>query len=331
MSKGFRSVVFLVLALLAVGAVSAVDPDDSKMHPSNDRTGVLYDKIIDYLENMNAVQEHRHCVLGKGQRKMVDGDEIKEVDLIKLLVVEPAKKLRFAASATIVNPLGRRSERWGQSLEIDGTTIIRNSNPANPARVEHQFDKSTPEDERPSIVVKAITPFDDAVRMANGIDTVGLWHSGFAESLFMTNAVELDGADFDKDGNIVSNWRNRSTVAPVHVEIVFSKQVGYNPVRARYYLKQGERSQLLGEVSTTWEMQAKHWLPTKQEAAHFDFSGKENYVAFKYQWKMQDDFATDLIVADSNDWREPFRILFKEEWVRPGRGIIRLPEALQVP
>lgn len=331
MCKGLLAVAFCFLTFICSRAVWADDPDEPKKQPSEDRTGVLYDKIIDYLENMNAVQENRHCVLGKGLKKSINDDEIKDFELIKLLVVEPDKKLRLAATATIVNPLGRRSESWGQALEVEGATIIRNTHPGNPATIDRKFDESTPADKKPMIMVKAITPFDDAVRLPLGIDSVGLWRSGFAESLFMTNALKLEEADYDKDGNIVSKWRNRSAVNTVYIDIVFSKLAGYNPVRSRFYLKRGEHAQLFGDISTLWEMRGKHWLPVKHEAAHFDSDDREIYLIFEYQWKLQDDFEKDLIVVDSNDWREPFRLLFNEEWARPGHGIIRPPEALQVP
>lgn len=323
--------VFLIIAILCSQNALADDGSRSALHPIEDRTGILYDKIIDYLDNMSVVQEKQHCVLAKGSKKTIGDNEAIEFDLIKLLVVYPQKKQRLAATATVFDPLGRRVERWAQALENGGVTKVRNTSPGNPSTMDREFDEKVPEDQRPTILVKGITPFDDAVRMTHGIDAVGLWHSGFAEELLLSNNLILDGADFDANGNVVSRWRNRSAANPVKVEIAFVKKFGYQPSLTRHYVKRGDRFVLWCEISTEWKLRGKTWLPIRHEAVELDFSGYDHHYIFEYQWKLGDEFAADLIPVGSNDWREPFRLLFKEEWARPGHGIVQMPEELQIP
>ncbi len=41
------------------------------------------------------------------------------------------------------------------------------------------------------------------------------------------------------------------------------------------------------------------------------------------------EFAADLIPVESNDWREPFRLLFKEEWFGLGMALFSCPNNLK--
>jgi len=328
-SQWLHTVIVLVLSNPAF--VFAVDGDASNKVPPEDHTGILYDKIIDYLDGMNVVQEQRYCVLAKGSRTKTTDNGIQECHLIRLLAVEPNRKLRLIASAFVWEPFGKRTEVWSQALVNNGITTLRKTTPSLPDNFDEKYNKTTPKDEIPEVLVNSMTPFDDVVRMAHGMEENSTRESGLAEKMFLHGGPSLVSADFDKQGDIFSIWRNSSVDYTVSTEITFAKRQGYRPTKVRYYISKDGKSSLLSDSLATWTKVGEHWLPLKQLATWLKPKAGENHYELNYSWKLEDEVPEGLIRLDNPDWREPFRLLYNEDWIRRGRGIIRLPEELQLP
>jgi hypothetical protein len=89
---------------------------------------------------------------------------------------------------------------------------------------------------------------------------------------------------------------------------------------------------MIGHTKTTWKRHGKLWLPSSIDGMSHNppIDRKDNFVHTKISldWKTGDELgAKPIIDVNADDWREPIRRLFDEEWNRPGLPPARDPLA----
>jgi len=318
-------------ALSLLGSQKACVAEDPQKPPTaiTDTTGIAHDKLFDFLLASQAIKEHRYCVVVRGNRTVIRSEGPAETELIRILASDPKRKLRLDASALVENPLGRRSEAWAQLLTVGTHSIYRGGSP-NGKFDEKKFSDATDEDDIPRMSVRIIDPFEDAVLMAHEIGVWGRRQMNVPEKLFVHGLLEFTSAKFSKEGDIETAWRNVPGKPELRVDLLLSKKSGYMPTRVRFTEIRAGKPTLTSDSMTYWEKVGDRWLPVKRIAT--SLSGKtETHYELNYRWKLEDSMPDGTLDAELADWREPIRVLFDEDWVRPGRGIIRLPEELQTP
>lgn len=316
-------------SLLGSQKASVAEDRPKPPTPITDTTGIAHDKLFDFLLAAQAIKEHRYCVVVRGYRTVIKADGPAETELIRILATDPKKKLRLDASALVENPLGRRSEAWSQLLTVGTNSIYRGGSP-NGRFNEKKFSDATDEDDIPKMSIKPIDPFEDAVLMAHEIGASGRRQMNVPEKLFVHGLLEFTSAKFSKEGDIETAWQNVPGKPGLRVDLILSKKHGYMPTRVRFAAIHSGKPTLMSDSMTYWEKVGDRWLPVKRIAT--SLSGKtETHYELNYRWKLEDSMPVGTLDPDLADWREPIRVLFDEDWVRPGRGIIRLPEELQSP
>jgi len=301
---------------------------------SNDTTGVLYDKIADYILAGNEVYEKRFCVLATGIRTSINKegpykDAPLEFGITRIHASEPNRKLRLEASTLTEDPFGRKSESWCQRLKTAEKTYVRRGVAGTMEGKFTEFSNDKLQEEKGKIRIQQVNPFADAVLMAHGIELdEGRIVPEIVEKILLLEYCELEDAKYTKEGDIQAKWKTTpKTQASYHLEILFSKSMGYMPTLVRYYAIRGPKPGLLFSSSNTvWERQGGRWIPINRKATWTTNNDNETHYEIKYQWLFEDQLKEGVIDVSLFDWREPFRVLFDEDWQRPGRGVAWFPE-----
>ncbi|MEM8667438.1 MAG: hypothetical protein AAGG48_07985 [Planctomycetota bacterium] len=140
----------------------------------------------------------------------------------------------------------------------------------------------------------------------------------------LLNKSKLSYANYDDDGNIVSEWVQRNEDLEVLRKIVWEKQYGYMPSDIKHYLVRDSRESLFSHVRCEYEQIENRWFPARYSGVNFSLSGGELHMDLNFSWRCGTSLKDDFIDPSVEDWRDPIKGLFEDvQWKhlsrRPGK------------
>ncbi len=281
-----------------------------------DETGRLVDLLADYQVNQDQVYKSGFAFVGKGVQVREKQGAATVSDRWFLCVHESGLRRLDASSVVMSHPTGRYIESWKQFLRYDGKSMYR-PGVWSDVTIEVASDEWKSNEERwkqDRLLLSVPQPLRYLLRSTQGYSYWTDPDSASGSEYLMSQSAVLKECKYTDERDIKAVYSLESNI-PVSVEILFSKQHRFFPVKVVRAIELRGEKKIESILDVDWERKKDLRVPGSVRLTTFPLasSGSGLQMEFKFEWKIGSEL-TAKIDPDLEDWRLPFKDAFKATW-----------------
>ncbi len=294
------------------GPVTAQNPvaaKEKQQEAAADTTGRVYELLADFAVNRDSLRKQRYAFVAKGTRLQDKKDAFDQSTVYWIGAQESMVKRLDANCYTAPAANNVLLERWQQRIIDGGKYYLRDTPYTDRAALEFKDKDEYEEKGRGRLI--PMDPISQSLSPAVYLrmevdpgDVIGM----------IVEKSELKNAKYTKEGDILATF---DFSGRMKYEVTFTKKSGFMPGVVKHTAIRGERVFPISDVRTQWKQVGKLKLPGEMVASSFHMNGHTTIFELAFQWRVGRSIPNKPLVDSSlDDWREPIRVLFGQDWQR---------------